>query len=515
MSDLRIDTNEDAGEDADTISEHELDAIFDPDALYNEGMAHYRRRRWRRAKACFDQVRQHQPNRRGVDALLRELDIFIQLESVESDARQEAPLDAEALLGLTEEPELEVMPEEEEETSHGRGWLIFGIMILTIIVVVGGVLWYSLGLPPFGDNESEDSLRNLAQAYLIAQQYDKALVTYNKLVAIVPNDPEAQNGLEKSKAGIYREALDYEKAGNLDEALTRYLGLADVDATYEDIGERIPTLTTTQALESLLAEAQQYLERRSYGDAEKKLLEIRSRDDGFRPGTISDDLFETYMGRALLYLDMVADDIKRDEGAKPTEPSYTVTSDTLSKVRQAMRDLAKALEERPSHPKAQETSGLASALDSGLTSYGEWSWASAIEALTPVFTQEPAYLKGKVGLILCDAHLHQGEFAASNGEYFSALQQFQAMIDLGVCDGEQAQQRADAVGIHLTPTATPTFTATPTNTPTNTPRPTATPTVTSTPTNTPEPTATQPPSGGSSGGGGSSSEPKATKKPRN
>ena len=512
MSDLRIDTNENTGEDAETLSQHELEAMFDPDALYNEGMAHYRRRRWRQAKACFDQVRRHQPNRRGVDALLRELDIFIQLESVESESRQEAPLDAEALLGERDEPLLDEFEEEQEPPAKGRGWLIFGIMILTIIVVVGGVLWYSLGLPPFGNNESEESLRNLGQAYLIAQQYDKALVTYGKLVVIVPNDPEAQNGFEKAKAGIYREALDYEKAGNLGEALSRYQDLAAIDVTYEDIAERIPTLTTSRDLEGLLAEAQQYLERRSYGDAEKKLLDIRSRDPNYRPGTISDDLFETYMGRALLYLDLVADDLVPVENAKANEPSYSVTADTLSKVRQAMRDLSKALDERPSHPKAQETSGLASAIDSGLTSYGEWSWANAIEALTPVFSQDSTYLKGKVGLILCDAHLHLGDFEASSGNYFSALRQFQAMLDLGVCDGEVAQAKADAVGVHLTPTATPTFTLTPTHTPTATRRPTVTPTVTLTPTFTPEPTPTTASEGDSSGGG--SSEPKPTKKSR-
>lgn len=500
MSNIRIDTRNDRG-DGDAMTEREIEALFDPNALYNEGMAHYRRRRWREAKDCFEQVKEQQPNRRGIDALLRELDIFIQLESVEGEPSGETTFDVEE----------EAPPIEEEEPQRGRGWLILGMMVITIVVVVGGVLWYSLGLPPFGGNESEVSLSNLGQAYLIAQQFDKALVTYNKLVLLVPSDPEALNGFEKAKAGLYQEALNYEKAGDLNEALSRYGRLAEIDAEYRDIAARIPALTGHQELGQLYQEAQQHLQRRSYGEAEKKLLDIRGRDPNYRPGTISDDLFETYMGRAERYLELVADELQPAPDAKPTEPRYLVTSDIISKVRQAIRDLAKALDERPDSQEAQQANMLANGVNSGLESYSDWYWSESIAALEPVYASEPGYLKGKAALILCDAYLHLGDYYAANQDYRAALSQYQAMLALGACEQELGQARADSVGIYLTPTATPTPTFTPTNTPvpTFTRRPTATATLT--PTNAPTPTPL--PTSGSSGSS-STPKPNPTKKPR-
>jgi tetratricopeptide (TPR) repeat protein len=514
MSDVRINTRDNRG-DGDTLSEREIEAIFDPDALYNEGMAHYRRRRWREAKNCFEQVQIHQPNRRGVDALLRELDIFIQLATVEGEAQGEAPLEQTA----SHEQEMAATDEEDEPTPKGRGWLILAAMVVTIVVVVGGVLWYSLGLPPFGNNVSEDSLRNLGQAYMIAQQYDKALSTYAKLVVLVPSDPEALNGFEKAKAGIYQEAQDFEQAGNAAEALKLYQRIMAVDSGYKDVAERIPALTTRQDLEQLYADAQQYLDRQSFGEAEKKLLDIRGRDPSFRPGTISDGLFEVYIGRGSRYLDLVADEIIPAPNAKPAEPAYQVAAETLSKVRQAMRDLTKALEERPSSAQARQANTQATRLNTGLARYVDWAWSDTLTALEPAYADDPAYLKGKVALILCDSHLHQGDYMAANQDYASALQHYQAMAALAACDGELAQAKADGVGVFLTPTTTPTPTLVPTSTPTATPRPTITPTQapTDTPTlvPTPQPTESSSGSGGSSGGGSSSEpEPKPTKKSR-
>jgi len=56
----------------------------DADALYAQGMTHYRRREWEEAKDYFARLRLVAPDRRGVDALLNEVDIFIQLQAMES-----------------------------------------------------------------------------------------------------------------------------------------------------------------------------------------------------------------------------------------------------------------------------------------------------------------------------------------------------------------------------------------------------------------------------------------------
>ena len=66
-----------AGE-KETVGVEEGQEFLDLDALYNEGMAYYRRRRWREAQECFTRLNALQPSRR-VEALLRELEIFLQL----------------------------------------------------------------------------------------------------------------------------------------------------------------------------------------------------------------------------------------------------------------------------------------------------------------------------------------------------------------------------------------------------------------------------------------------------
>jgi hypothetical protein len=54
----------------------------DADALYRQGMAHYRAREWLQARECFRRLRSLAPERRGIDSLINELEHFIRLEEV-------------------------------------------------------------------------------------------------------------------------------------------------------------------------------------------------------------------------------------------------------------------------------------------------------------------------------------------------------------------------------------------------------------------------------------------------
>ena len=85
-------------DDLDTASA-EAQLPEDADALYAQGMAHYRRREWEEARKNFARLRLIAPDRRGVDALLNEVDIFIQL-------REMQPARAEAETVVTEPQEV-------------------------------------------------------------------------------------------------------------------------------------------------------------------------------------------------------------------------------------------------------------------------------------------------------------------------------------------------------------------------------------------------------------------------
>lgn len=461
---------------------------LDPEALYSQGMAHYRRRHWSDARECFQRVKTLQPNRRGIDALLRELDIFLQLESVEEGATS---------AGLIERPvageEGRALEQAQEPASSPRWWLAL-VVLLTVIVVVGGVLWYSLGLPPFSRDESEQSLRNLGQAYLVAQQHDKALAAYARLIAIVPGDPEALNGLEKAKRELYNEALAYERGNDLSSALKTLERIVEVDPDYKDVASRVENLRLRSKLGELYEEAVKYLDGQAHGQAIRKLLEIRNLAPEYRPGTVSDDLFEAYVARATQHLEHAAQLLKPAPNPKPSEPLYAVTVEILTRIRDARSDLAKALEERPDNQEATLAISLAERLHEGLERYSDWAWKESIVALTEIYGIDPAYLSGKAAAVLCDAHLKLGDFHSASGDYQAALGEYEEMARMVECDPELAGARAQDAASHLTPTPTATLTPSPTRRATNTRRPTFThtpaPTWTRTATPTPPPQAT-------------------------
>lgn len=63
------------------------------DALYRQGMSYYRAREWGQARECFVRLRALDPERRGIDTLLAELDHFIRLDTVRPgvDSARPAP----------------------------------------------------------------------------------------------------------------------------------------------------------------------------------------------------------------------------------------------------------------------------------------------------------------------------------------------------------------------------------------------------------------------------------------
>ena len=307
----------------------------DPDALYAQGMAYYRRRHWRLARDSFERVKAVQPNRRGIDALLRELDIFLQLESVEAgepapleDARPHTtvvpPVDES---GLGRVAQHEPAREMAEASPRGRGRPLLAFFgLVGAILIVGLVYLFSSGTLTLGAaRESEENLRNLGQAYLIAQQYDKALSVYARLRELLPADPEVLNGLEKAKNGLYEEGLVYEQAGDYAQALARYQPVSQVDPGHEGVLDRIATLQARLELDERFEEAEQHLARQAYSEAEKVLLWIRGQDAEYRPGTISDGLYQAYMGRANQAISWAAQELEPAVEPQANAPRYDVT----------------------------------------------------------------------------------------------------------------------------------------------------------------------------------------------
>ncbi|MBN1401563.1 MAG: tetratricopeptide repeat protein [Anaerolineae bacterium] len=474
----------------------------DPEALYDEGMAFYRRRQWREAQACFERVKALQPNRRGIDALLSELSIFLQLESVEeAEAVQQVEVRAD-------EPPVETpmaVPLRSTPSLRRSLWWAL-IVVLVTAVVVGGVFLYSSGR--FSSiAQSKDARMNKATSLLLRQRCAEALGVFAELLNEYPEDKEVIHGLDQAKGCLDDQVSESEHAADVaddlgeaathvDKALAGLRVIAAVDPEYRNARDRIERLGLLARVIQLHAEARAYLASQAYGDAIRRLQEIRSYDIEYRPGTIGDELYQAYMGRGALYLKLAADDLQPANAPKPEEPSYLISDGMLENLRRAQRDFEAAVSERRSSREAAQANALAMGIQEGLERYSDWAWEESSIALMAVYEADAMYFGGHVGSLLCDALVHQIRLMMQLEEIGSAVAARERMARVEGC----AVGQVDALMVVLTPTATSTPTHTPTVTPTftNTPRPSPTATVTPTDTSTPEPTPEPKSDGGDS-----------------
>jgi tetratricopeptide (TPR) repeat protein len=462
---------------------------LDPDALYDEGMAFYRRRRWADAKRCFEQLHALQPSRRGIEAMLRELEIFMQLESVESDSDGgHAPPPSESaeeaqLAGPAATPE----PAVAAPNSRRRWWLA-PVVLLASFVIVG--LVYLVVAGPLSPEGNEESLRNQVQSYLVAQRFCRSLEYAVKLNELVPGDPEALNAIEKSKARLYEEAQDYIQVNDNAQALANLECVQSYDPGYKDTAALIEMLHVRAELAELYRQAREdYLDKGVYGEGINLLLQIRALDPDYRPGTIRDDLYEAHMAEARQWLSLVSDELV--VSGEPTEgmPQYQVTEDTLAKLREASKAFDRALGERPDDETATRAKELAVAAQGALESYINWNWLQASSQMSLIYERDSGYLSGKLAALLCDSHLLLAHAYYSEAEFAEALAVYERIAAVDACDPERVATLAYQAALPLTPTATPTRMPSPTATLT----PTATPTATATRTYTPRPTASASP----------------------
>lgn len=261
------------------------EAPLDPEELYSQGMAYYRRRQWQQARACFEQLHALQPTRRGIEPLLNELDIFIKLDSVEHGTQEELLPDGGEAASAAEQGV--------RGQRKRHGWWVGALVLGIVAGVVGGVYLYAQGLLPFltPDHQTQ-SLRNQCQSFSVAQRYCRALEVCSELATVVPEDPEALNGVEKAKAKLYDEALAYAKANAVGSALENLRCISDYDPDYKDVRTLIEELLVRQELDQQYQEARGYIDTRAYGEAAKRLLTLRAVAPEYRPGAISDDLYE-------------------------------------------------------------------------------------------------------------------------------------------------------------------------------------------------------------------------------
>ena len=457
--------------DTDSAALNSTQAPEDADALYAQGMAHYRRREWKEARACFARLKSIAPDRRGVDALLNEVDLFIQLQAMQPERQETAALVGEAEVVPQTEATVQQRVPAVPGARRRSPWLTITI-ILTVLLLIFVALYVTGGLDTFIRSQRQakvEDLINRGRAAMIAGDCDRAVKAFGEALALVPNNEDVKTWYEKAQRcqqldSLYKQAKADIAAEQWDSALEKLDKIVKLDPTYKDASKKIDSVKRQQALGTLLAEAKRYSEQRNWSEAIRILEQLREQEPTFKTNEVQQTLFDAYVryGKELM----------------------ANAGDSLDVIGQAIQSFDRALAIFPDDKTASEERRLADLYRQGCLFFSQKNWPQAVSVLQEIYSSRPDYAGGRVTTMLCTSYLRLGDAYRDAGNLEQALQQYKNVLAVENCDHVEAAVKERELYATLYP---PTPTPTRTSTPTRTPRPTPTWTATATPTNTPLP----------------------------
>ncbi len=319
------------------------------EALYYEGMAAYQHRNWEQALERFRRLKALQPARPGLDALLDEVQWFLQLEAAAPEVSPDAAYGA---------------PRERAQSVRRKGgsWRVWGVGLLGFIGVVALLLVaLQVGAPgsaarswqtllPWNRASEQDAqeLFNRGQERLTAGDYEGAQDAFRQLLAIAPDDPQARSGLARAErqqtlaqdyaaaeAAIAEE--DWERAAaELDRILA-------VDPGYADAQARADFVSRRSRLAALYADGSRLYDLAQWTAAIEQFEKIKELDGSYRTEAVNEFLFVCYLNAGQ---DLV-------EGTGSGDPATD-----LAAVGQAVEYFSRALSIHPRNRMALEARRL-------------------------------------------------------------------------------------------------------------------------------------------------------------
>lgn len=441
--------------------------LSDADALYAEGMAHYRRREWDKARECFLRLKAIAPDRRNVDALLSEVDLFIQLQEMQP-GRRGTMLSSVRVEEARAEPasrKTPVLPRERRRTR----WPVL-LAILAVLLIFFSALYVTGMLDPLINSQRQarvQSLVNQGRAALNIGDYDRAVAAFGEALALAPNSEEVRTWYAKAQRFqrmnyLYTQAETDIAAANWDSALEKLEEVIALDPTFKDARAKIDFIKSQQTLDARFAEAKGYFEQGNWNEVIDILEQLRETAPDFRTNEVQQTLFYAYFRNGVEIL----------AGA----------GDSLELMGQAIQSFDRALLIFPNDKTALTERRLADLYRQGYLFFSQKNWPQAVLVLQQIFSVRPSYMDGRVTNMLCTSYLRLGEAYQTAGDLEQALLQYRNVLAIESCDHVEAAMREREVYLALyPPTPTPTKTRTPTRTPQPTPTVTATPELTAPP----------------------------------
>lgn len=399
------------------------------DALYEQGMAYYQRRDWRKALDNFKQLKAIEPNWPGLDPLIDEASWLLQIEQV--DARAGVTLEEDGV----------------ERRRRPAAVLRWAVPLLVAAGVLAVLAWWQGWLPSVGDRLEYEALYNRGQASLAVGDYQGAQEAFSSLLQLAPDRfvALAQEGLERAArleqvAVAYDEANAAIQAEDWDAAEARLRSILAVDPVYADASDRLDFVLHQRDASTLFRAGVASYDAGEYSQAIAHLERLTELDSTYQRDAVRELLFVLYLrdGRALL--------------ATPDA--------SADGIRQALARFGKALALRPRNVEAAEEQQLANRFLGIRQALDRDDLAEAEAALIELLGQRPDYAGGQAAELAYGLLLRRGEQARSAGDDAAAALAFQQALALAVLDPSQAQ--AALLQLQPAPTATPEAQAAPT-----------------------------------------------------
>ncbi len=278
-----------------------------------------------------------------------------------------------------------------------------------------------------------------AQALLRVGRPGEAKILLDEIANIDPDFPGlketmAQVEIASSLETLYLEGMDLIAQEDWVNAKTILENLAALDPTYRDVEYQLNNIEKMSLLNDIFAQAEADFQSEMWEAAVNGYEGVRSIQPEFRSEIVEERLYFSYVNAA--------------------RETLIGQPDSLKALEIAEGYFRKALTLRPQDSEIKAERELARLYLTAQDDFSNGRWSEVIDALEAVYAVDPEYAMGTARQTLYDAYVARGESEVADGEYDTALNDFQRSIALADQDPEavlrlyEAQIRtAEVLGI--------------------------------------------------------------------
>jgi tetratricopeptide (TPR) repeat protein len=349
-----------------------------------------------------------------------------------------------ALWEFTEEAE--AAPKRRSILARGLKFVVPAMIVVALLsVAVAALLAFRLWILPQATAQRQmarlSEMRDDARAALTSGDYDRAGELYGNILELLPDDPEAQNGLAQARqlratASLYGEAIAAIEAHHWEDALSLLQQLASEEPGYRDVEDRITFVQEQQMLSARFGQAESCFKQADYACAIPEYEALQELDYDFQRESVQSHLFLSYLQVGLA-----------EETAAGSDPQG---------LQAALDYLDKALALRPDDKQTKGESQILRLYLSGLEEHEAGNWSAAIANLTPVYETRPDFADGALAQQLYEAHVGLADEFLAEGKVEQALARYQeAQLVRGADASGLEHKITEAEALLVTPTPTP------------------------------------------------------------